>query len=411
VHPVLARISVLAFLAQALPAQETAPAPQPLVGYDDGFFARTADGSARLTLGGLLQVNGNFFEPDLGGRESEFFLRRMRFEIGGAFDERYLFNVEPKFTEDDVDLEEAWIGADLAEGGPRLYLGRMKEPFSLEELIPLKHIDLVNLSLLNQFVPAEQNGATLYGRTPDGRIEYGAAYYTGDGTDDIDSERGGAARCVLHPFATAEDSPLRGFQVGVASTLGRAGQDISGDELITEARVQFLSFEPGSSLDGRRWRAGAEAAWLRGPFALYGEGMISRQEMEGASGEENVAIDGLTVATSYVLTGEEKTFRGVRPRRPFRPGGGEGHGAGAFQVAARFSLLTLDDDLVDAGIVAASSYPRHVRSVEAGLNWYATYHARVKLHYLRTEYGRDIVIGGDERGSEDAILVQFQLNF
>ncbi len=410
-HPVPLLGSNLGFHVRTPVAQEAAPTPRLQVGYDGGFFVRTQDGTARLALGGLLQVHGNIFEPDLGGRESEFLLRRMRFEIGGTFDGRYHFNVEPKFTEDDVDLEEAWIGMDLAEGGPLLHLGRMKEPFSLEELVPLKHIDFVNLSLLNQFVPAEQHGATLYGRTTDGRLEYGAAYFTGDGVEEIDSDRGGAARCVVHPFGAEENSPFRGLQLGMAATLGRAGQDLSGDGLITEARVPFLAFEPGSSLDGRRWRAGAEAAWLRGPLALYGEWMDSRQEMEGGSGEEDVGIGGLTIAASYVLTGEEKTWRGVRPKSPFRPGGGERGGAGAFQVAARFSLLALDDDLVDTGIIAAPSFPRRVRSVEAGLNWYATYHARVKLHYLRTDYARDVAIGGDQRGGEDAILVQFQLHF
>jgi len=334
----------------------------------------------------------------------------MRLEIAGDFDERYRFNLEPKFTEDEVELEEAWVGMDLAERGPRLILGRMKEPFSLEELVPLKHIDFVNLSLLNQFVPAEQHGVTLYGWTPDRRIEYGGAFFTGDGAEEIDSERGGAARCVLHPFAGEDGSSLRGLQVGAAATIGRAGQDLSGDELDTEARVPFLAFEPGSSLDGRRWRVGAEAAWLHGPFALYGEWMATRQEMEGAGGEEDVSIDGGFVALSWVLTGEEKTWRGISPSRPFRPGG-EGTGAGAFQIAARFSLLALDGDLVDAGIVAPPAFPRRVRGLEAGLNWYATDHARVKLHYLRTDYGRDVVIGGDERGAEDALLLQFQLHF
>jgi hypothetical protein len=117
----------------------------------------------RVTLGRLLQVRDTEFEGGLEGRTRQFELERMRFEFGGK---HYDFSVGPKSTETEVELEKAWIGADL--GGPRLMLDRMKEPFSLEEMLPRKHFDFPTFSILNQFVPAEDHGVTILGGLRDG---------------------------------------------------------------------------------------------------------------------------------------------------------------------------------------------------------------------------------------------------
>ena len=366
----------------------------------------------RVTLGGLLQARGTFYEEDLGARDSEFSLRRMRFEVGGELHERYVFNVEPVFSEDEVELAEAWVGADLGAEGPRLFVGRMKEPFGLEELMPRKHVDFPEGSLANQFMPKEDHGLTLMGRTAGGFLEYGAAFYNGTGGDDLNSDKDVAGRLAVFPFAGRQGSALEHLQVGVAATAGDQDTDVSGEELKTEARAAFLAFEPGSEIDGDRTRVGLEAAWRHGPFAVSGEVLAIDQEMTGTGGDADVAFDVWYLAASWVLTGEEKTWRGVRPDRPWVPGReGEAPGCGALQLAVRISELTLDDDLVSAGLVLPGGFPDSVMSADVGLNWYATANARLGVHWIHTEYEDPITLGGDTRDSEDALLVQLQLHF
>lgn len=116
-------------------------------GYDGGFFVGGKD--VKLILEGLLQVNEVFFERD-AAHESEFVLRRMRLEFSGEFFERWYFHIEPKFDADGVELEEAWAG--LKVDTHLVMFGRMKEPFSWEEMQSQPHMDLVNFSILNQFV-------------------------------------------------------------------------------------------------------------------------------------------------------------------------------------------------------------------------------------------------------------------
>lgn len=50
-------------------------------------------------------------------------------------------------------------------------------------------------------------------------------------------------------------------------------------------------------------------------------------------------------------------------------------------------------------------------SAAIGVNGYASKHAAVKLHYLHTAYAADVVLNGDQRDSEDALLLQLQLIF
>jgi phosphate-selective porin OprO/OprP len=394
---------------KAGPTGSDAPAAQlPIAGYDGGFFLQSPDGAFRFTLGGLLQVRGTAFEHDVDGRTSQFGLERMRFELGGELYDRYLFNVEPKFTEDEVELEEAWIGADLGERGPRLILGRMKEPFSLEEMLPRRHFDFPTFSILNQFVPAEDHGVTLLGGSRDARFEYGAALYNGTGGDDLNADKDAAARLVFRPWAEHEGARFQRLQFGGAITYGSEDADLAGEELRTEAKSPFLAFEPGSRADGDRLRLGLEAAWLAGPAAISAEVIHIDEELTGAGGDIQNDTVGWYVSATWVLTGEEKSFSGVKPARPLT---GSASGPGALQLALRYSELDLDEALVDGGLVAASSFPDGVRTWDVGLNWYTTAHTKVMLHFLHTDYEQDILIQGDTWGSEDALLLQLQLQF
>ena len=387
------------------------PASGTKSGYDGGFFVESADGQWRFTVEGLLQVRDTLFERGLAGRDSGFDLERMRFELGGELYRLYRFHVEPNFDEDGVELEEAWIGAEVGGGDAVLMLGRMKEPFGLEEMLPRRHADFPTFSLLNQFSPAEDHGLTLLGGSLDGPLEYGVAVYNGTGGDETDSDKDVAARFVARPWSGSERSAVRALQFGAAGTFGRADEDASGAELRTEAEVPFLAFEPGSAFDGDRTRLGLEAAWLDGPLALSAEAIRIEQEMVGAGGETEPVVDGWYASASWVLTGEEKTFRGVRPDRPLVGGSDGARGRGAFQLAARYSQLALDDDLVSAGIVTAGAFPDRVDAWDVGLNWYSTANTKVMLHFVHTDYADAIVVDGESRSSEDAILLQFQLHF
>jgi phosphate-selective porin len=379
-------------LAQEPPKTQEIPKADFEAGYDGGFFVKGKN--AKVALEGLLQVNGVFFERD-AAHESEFVLRRMRLEFSGEFFERWYFHIEPKFAADGVELEEAWVG--LKVDTHLVMFGRMKEPFSWEEMQSQRHMDPINFSILNQFVPAEDHGITVIGNFD--ILEYGIGFYNGTGSDDTTSDKDAALRLALHPW--------RGLQFGGSATAGRQEIDVSDEELRTEARVPWATFLPGTEIEDERVRLGAEAAFLEGPLALSGELIRIREEVN----ETTVDLAGGYAQASYVLTGEGKAWKGervriwkgVKPERPFL----KDPDLGAWQLVARWSRLGVDRDLTPF----VTNNPRRIDTATLGVTWYANEFVKLKANYVRTIYEDAIVVAGKRHDNEDALLFQVQVMF
>jgi phosphate-selective porin OprO/OprP len=99
---------------------------------------------------------------------------------------------------------------------------------------------------------------------------------------------------------------------------------------------------------------------------VFTEYVRSAQRVARGAEAFDVANHAWEVTGSYVLTGEPASDRGIRPRQNFDPAAGHW---GAVQVTARYSALTVDDEVFDHGLGAAGA-SRRARSWAAGVNWY-----------------------------------------
>jgi phosphate-selective porin OprO/OprP len=132
--------------------------------------------------------------------------------------------------------------------------------------------------------------------------------------------------------------------------------------------------------------AGAEAAWVSGPFSLQAEYLHSWvDENDG----QVPSFDGFYVTASWFLTGETRPydrqnacFTRVIPHKNFDWGHG---GWGAWEVAARYSYLNLDSADVQGG---------RLSMLITGVNWYL--HSHVKWRF---EYGYGHVSGIQPEGN------------
>lgn len=400
-------IACAAVLAGSLAAQQ-APVAEPVpwhFGYDGGLYARSADGRNELVLEGLFQVDFAAFTErrDPG---SEFVLRRMRPELAGRFDDFLRFRVEPNFQEDGVELEEAWVGAELGGRDTLLMVGRMKAPFGLEEVRSRRYINFPRFSILNQFSPAEDHGVFVNGRAAADVLEYGFAVYNGTGSADTTSSKDVAARLMVHPLRGQADSALRNLQVGVAGTWGRQDADVAGDAIANAFGEPVLSFAPGARLDGDRTRLGLELAWFHGPVMAQAEALLVRQDMSQGAGADTVQFHGAYLDVGVVLTGEDKSFAGVKPLHPMGRGG-----LGALVLAGRASVLRCDSSLRDLGLVEPGTFTSEIRSLELGLNWVLGEHALVRHAYVHGFYRDEVAIGGRSFDDEGALLIEWQLHF
>ena len=107
---VIARVVLVPFLCGCA-ASAVASAPSPA----EKFRLATADGQNELELGALVQVLGRL-DDEARDPRADFDLKRVRPEISGRLAGGLAFNLEPNFSEDEVELEEAWIGHGHGHG-------------------------------------------------------------------------------------------------------------------------------------------------------------------------------------------------------------------------------------------------------------------------------------------------------
>ena len=127
---------------------------------------------------------------------------------------------------------------------------------------------------------------------------------------------------------------------------------------------------------------------------------------KGTVVEHDIAHDAWQVAGSWVLTGEDATdaAAGIRPRNNFDFGNGH---LGAFQIAARYHELTVDNEAFTLNLAAPGS-SRKAEAWTVGLNWYLSGNFRYTFNFERTVFDDD---PDGPRTAENAFVLRTQVNF
>ncbi len=135
---------------------------------------------------------------------------------------------------------------------------------------------------------------------------------------------------------------------------------------------------------------------MYGPFSLQGEYV---QAIVDSINRNNVCFQGFYIMSSYFLTGEHRpynkktgAFGRVKPKKNYssKPDGGKG----AWELAARYSYLDLDDKSVNGG---------RLQDFTFGVNWYLNPNTRVMWNYVFA----DLADGGDA----DIFQMRIQIDF
>jgi phosphate-selective porin OprO and OprP len=168
------------------------------------------------------------------------------------------------------------------------------------------------------------------------------------------------------------------------------------------------------SLDASKvWQWGAEAAgnW----HSLYAQGgyfsfSVTRRAMA------SVTFKGWYAQASWIMTGEAKPYRTDRAAysipSPAAPFSLEHDGWGAWELAARYSMLDLDHDAGAVGGVTPFGGIRggKQRIWTVGLNWYPANTLRVVVDIQHTDVSRLNAAGGSLNATLDAVSLRTQLS-
>ncbi len=392
-----------------------------LAGWQDGFFLQSPSGDFKLKLRGYVQADGRFFADDAGDTgNATFYMRRVRPIFEGTVYKYFGFRIMPDFGGGQTVLYDAYGEINYFPWAS-VRFGKFKAPVSLERLQSATALTFIERSIMQNVVTNRDVGVQLAGDFWDGTLGYQLGIFNGvqdtqsvpdlDLTDDKDF----AGRVFSHPFRPLEVAALRNFGIGIAGTWGDHNGESLGVSHKTAARSTYFSFNSDAKVVSRGpWsRINPQLYYYYGPFGLMAEYAVSKDRVEGTANNTykraNYHATGWYAQASYVLTGEDNTYKAVTPINNFDPRQGRW---GAFEIGARVSNTDLDNDVfkkVDKLSIAKGT--TNAWEYTAGLNWYFNNNVKFQFNYVRTDFAGAPTFGGHAKTHEDALLTRFQVSF
>ncbi len=369
--------------AQTKPVVAAAkPDPGALKTYwKDGLRFDSADKSFQLKLGGRLHNDWAIFsgasnvENRVGNLLDGVEFRRARLYGSGVIFGNVEYKAEFDFAGGDSQLRDAYIGLQDVPGLGSLKVGHVKEPFGLEQLTSSNYTTFLERSVSDVFSPSRNTGVLVQNTLAADRVNWAAGVFRETNNSGLARADGGynfTGRLTGLPWYG--DGGRKLLHLGVAYSRQDSLADSIRYRQRPEAHLAPQFTDTGNLAAGSTDLLGLEAAWVDGPFSLQGEYV---RAFVNTPTPDDPSFFGFYLTGSWFLTGESrqyKTSSGAfdrnHPRAPF---GREGGGKGAWEIAARYSHL----DLNDAGVRGG-----RLNDFTLGLNWYLNPNARVMWNYV-----------------------------
>ncbi len=371
------------------------------VQWKDGLRMETEDKSFQLQIGGLIHNDWAFMEGDegitarVGEMEDGTEFRRARLFVSGLMYEKVEFKLQIDFATGNAVFRDAYMGITRVPGIGNVRVGQFKEPFGLDELVGANYLTFVERSLANVFVPARRTGLMIHKREAKERLSWALGVFKESndyGAAIGDKNYAFTGRLTGLPWS--ENDGRRLLHVGFAYSrrhTSSAFRFSEGPETNLAPSFVDTGVFPAEALN----LIGGETALVCGPASVQGEYIAANAETRLGPG---YWFKGFYLQSSFFLTGESRSYRPaeaafgrVRPRRSFLSKAG---GAGAWEVAARFSKIDLTDGPIAGG---------ELRDWTAGVNWYLNPNARVMWNYTRADL--------DKVGTANIFQMRFQVDF
>lgn len=416
------RLSVIERKLELQDEQAAAKAAStPAVTLDAKGLAVKAPGNSgfELKLRGLVQGDGRFYLDDERKPQNDgFLLRYAEPTIEGSFGPLLGFKLQAQLAGDSATVNDAYLDLRF---DPRatLRVGKFKQPFGLEQLQSSSVLEAIERGLPSELTPARDLGVQLQGALVDGTLNYAVGVFNGgvDGRDaatrNPDNEFEATGRVFWEPFKN-DANALSGLGVGIAASVADTfGQ---GDSFLpryrTPGQVQLFGYRTETAADGLHRRWSPQAYYYNGAFGLQAEYVTSEQEVRVASGANAGRVKHLhnnawQVLGSWVLSGEDASYKGVaRPNHAFTVGGA---GWGAFELVTRYGELDIDDDAFPLFANPATS-ASGVEAWSLGLNWYLTQNLKLAATYSHASFDGGAAAGAD-REDEKTVFTRAQISF
>jgi phosphate-selective porin OprO and OprP len=389
--------------------EPTAPLP---VDEGAGVYVRrlgieTADGAERFRIRGRVQLDAAWqdFGDDMRNvaRQGADFpdygviLRRVRLGALGIMREKFEWQLEVDFSENEVDLANVYM-AYLMDHGGRLAVGHFKEPFTMEYATSSRYITFMERSAAADAYKVSREPGIMYETIKPNW--YMALGFFGSGIDynrDVEEGYSVAWRGSFAPYLQGRDFVHIGGGVNYRQNAVDKAQDLYRP-------VRLRTREGTRAIDARlvgrddlegvedftrynlEFAAGLGSWWVNGEY-IWVDINVDTTQPGVNNPDSSLTQDGFYVQTGFFLTGESKNYRAfsgdfgqLRPNANFSPRDGNW---GAIEIALRYSVA---DSLEHTNVTRGQKLEHWT----LGLNWYLTPEVLTKLNIMYMEGERDV---------------------
>ena len=400
---------------------------------DKGFSLKNAKGDYELKFTALGQVDGRYFVDDDGAFRDGFVTRRLRPTVQGSLSKLVSFRFTPEFAgatgvgegSTTLGIVDAYFDLKFHKSAS-VRAGKQKGLLGLERLQSGGAISLIERGYATELVPNRDLGVSLYGEFADSTINYAIGVFNGtaDGRDVVQADDGLReleGRVFFEPFKN-DYGFFKGLGIGIAGSTG--AKDGAGNNFVSRYRTpgqnQFFTYnEAGVVASGKHTRYAPQATFYRNSLGLLAEYVVSEQDLSRAGTERSVKNDGYNVVASYVLTGEDASYRGVKPASPYSI---DAAGWGAVELVARVGGLNVGDEAFAGTTTGATanrlanptSQAAKAESYGAGINWYLTQNAKLTADYNLTSFeggGGGTAAAPIDRRDEKAVFTRLTIQY
>ncbi len=317
-----------------------------------------ADKSFKLRWGGRIHNDYAFFSQDdeltaaVGSIPNGTEFRRAEFYSEGIIYDSIEYKIEMEFA-GGLAFEDVYIALlDLPIGTVRI--GFDEEEFSMDELTSNKYITFMERSLPTIFKPGHSTGISVRNWYHDKRLRLTAGIFRdtgryGESTSADGEDFSATARASCLPIYACDGARL--LHLGVAGTYRRPASDTLRYRTRPESHMAFNMVDTGALTTEQMRMANVELAAVSGPLFLQTEYTVSM--VDQAAGAD-AQLWGYYIHIGCFLTGEHKpydqgdgVFGRLKPLNNFVPG--NGCFGGAWEIAARYSVLDLNDEGILGG--------------------------------------------------------------
>ena len=378
-----------------------------------------SDNGNSFQLGGIIQYDFDSYDgiynsdtnnsTDLGNSATESEWRRSRITTKGSRGDNWSYDLTVNINDDSqsANIHSASVRYKGFQN-TELIVGRLKVPFSLEELTSDKHIPTIERTAVYEL------GGFLRGQ-PDFQLAIhknwdsfsGQFQFVDEKNEDDDGNDSFsiAGRLANQFFIGNQDKKNHYFHLGAAYAsrdFGSEGKEINFRSGFGVQTIDVNSRPSAGVIRAKNAQQyGLETAYVNGPFSIQGEYL--KIDYNGESDSpigSNGIVDGYYIGTTYSITGESRgysrktnIFNAIKPNNNF----------GAWEIVAKYEEGKVDID--------KHNMKPNYDVMTLGVNWYPNTNLRFSLNYLSTNLNNFLINGIQPGSGSDGEAVSFRTQY